>query len=323
MERQTRRAILRCGVGAVGTVGFTTAVAGQDSQTIATTGPQAVPAVEDTTIAGTTTLPDTTTITVRIRSTAGVSPSFQDRRETTPTDGEWTVSFDLSITDPDAQFTLLVYADGRRYIEETWDVIDPEQQFSVDSVELRNAETGAPVTSTADDGWTAGVKPLEPEATRSFEVRGFDGGEPVFYPEAGSLNVDTTGGLEASVSTETVTLTATAAGEASMTITIQSTYGETYEAPPLPVEIVESQATATDDASTNESAGTPAEENETDSDQDEAASSTENTSEAAASPQQPDETSDSTPGFTGVGALAGVVAFASLCREHLRRNQQE
>lgn len=130
MVQQTRRAILRCGVAGVGTVGFSTAVGGQESQTVETTGPQAVPAAENATIAGTTSLPDTTTLTVRIQSGMGVSPRFQYRRETTPTNGEWSVSLDLSITDPSAQFTLLVYADGQRYLEETWDVIDPEQQFS-------------------------------------------------------------------------------------------------------------------------------------------------------------------------------------------------
>jgi hypothetical protein len=323
MEQQTRRVVLRYGIGAVGIFGFSTAVTGQNSQTIETTGPQAVPAAEDATIAGTTSLPGTTTITVHIRSTSGVSPSFQDRRETTPTDGEWAVNFDLSITDSDAQFTLLVYADGQRYLEETWDVVASEQLFSVDSVELRNAETGALVASTAGDGWTGSVEPLELATTQSLQVRGFDGGDPVFYPRGGSLNVDTTGSLETSVSTETVTLTANEVGEASLTITIQSTYGETYEAPPLPIMIVESQAAGADNASTNESTRTPDEETETTNSQNEEGSSTVNTSETATSPQQPAETSDSTPGFTGVGALAGVVAFASLCRKHLTREQHE
>lgn len=306
-----------------GTVGLTTSVVGQDSQSVQTTGPQAVPAVTDATISGTTNLPDTTTLSVRIRSSAGVQPSFRFRKETTPTEGTWSITIDLSIIEPGAQFTLAVQDDEQRYLDETWDVIDPDQQFTVDSVELRSVETGSIITHTSDDGWTDSIESVETGDTRSFQVRTFEDGNLVYFPRAGSVEVETTGGLQTNVATETFSVTATEAGTREITITIQSTYGGTYQSPPLAVDVVAPQETATNDStSTNESAPTVEEQNETDAkSSNESAPASTDKSEPPA--QEADETTGSVPGFTGIGALAGIVGFVSLFRQRLKGEQTE
>lgn len=330
MTHQTRRTLLRCGAVGLGTVGLTGSVTGQESQTVATTGPQAVPAVENATISGTTNLPDTATLSIRIRSVSGTQPGFQLRLETTPTDGEWNVTVDLSYVEPGAQFYLLVRGNDQSYVDETWDVVDPSQQFSVDNVELQATSTAQILANTSDGEWTNRIRTVETDYTRTFAVRAFQNGESVFFPEGGSLTVETTGGLEADVDTREFTLTATETGDASVTITIESTFGETYQSPPLDIDVIEPQTTGSDESPpANDSdpgadeTNTTTEETTPDTDaQNESAASSSNMSESN-TPQQADETADSTPGFTGLGALAGAVAFASFCRQRLRRDHDE
>lgn len=317
---QTRRTLLRCCAAGTGVTILSTSAQAQTSDVITTETPQEVPAATEVSISGETTLSNDAELTVTIRSAGGTNPRFTFDKEISPTDGSWNTTFDLSFTQPGDGFYLTIRdMDGQLLLDEDWTVVDPELFFlSIDSLALRDPASSAVLTRRSGNSWSREIASIAPDETLSLDLWIRDDGERILLPDIGAIELETSGGITATVDGMSITITAMEPGEATLQITVVSNRNEDFQAPPLPITVTEPAETPTENTSDTGSDTAPdSDDNSTDPDE---STATDNTTNGTAEnePSEPVDTStDSVPGFTVPSTLAALGGGVYLIRERL------